>query len=86
MEFLFVRWFGLDADWNAGPSHLRLDRVGYVQEDDAEAFGFLDPAHVLRACHLIPAFSVGRTAELLGPSFARDDNRHGDWENYYVNR
>jgi hypothetical protein len=86
MEFLWVRWFGLDAEWDSGPSHLRLDRIGYVPDDDPDAFGFLDPDHVLRACHLIPSFAMGRTPLLLTPSTARDDSRLGDWTNYYVNR
>ncbi|KAJ7441110.1 hypothetical protein FB451DRAFT_1106240, partial [Mycena latifolia] len=84
-EFLWVRWFGRDPEWDSGPRHLRLDRLGYVPEHYPEAFGFLDPAHVLRACHLIPAFSLGRTTSLLGPSVARD-SIDGDWINYYVMR
>ncbi|KAJ7116991.1 hypothetical protein C8R44DRAFT_627458, partial [Mycena epipterygia] len=84
-DFLWVRWFGRDPEWNSGTRHLRLDRVGYVPEHEPEAFGFLDPAHVLRACHLVPAFALGRTTSLLGPSKARDAT-NGDWINYYVMR
>jgi hypothetical protein len=85
MEFLWVRWFGRDPDWSSGPTTCRLDRVGFVPEEDPEAFGFLDPMEVLRACHLIPAFSQGRTTDLLGPSIAREDPS-GDYVNYYVMR
>ncbi len=86
MEFLWVRWFGMDPDWVGGPSTLRLDRVGYVPENDPSgAFGFIDPSHVLRACHLIPAFHLGKTTNLLGPSEVRDST-DGDWVNYYVMR
>jgi hypothetical protein len=85
MEFLHVRWFGRDPDWLSGPGALRLDRIGYVPDSDDEAFGFLDPTHVLRACHLIPAFALGKTTALLGPSKHRDSNE-GDWVNYYVMR
>lgn len=85
MEFLWVRWFGRDPEWNGGPKHLRLDRVGFVPEGDPDAFGFIDPAQVIRACHLIPAFALNMTTTLLGPSSARDNPR-GDWTNYYVNR
>lgn len=84
-DFLWVRWLGRDPEWDSGPRHLRLDRVGYVPEDYPEAFGFLDPAHVLRACHLIPAFALGKTTSLLRPSTARD-SEDGDWTNYYVMR
>jgi len=47
-----------------------------------------DPACVIRAVHLIPAFEHGRTTELLGPSIARGDNQAltEDWRYYYVNR
>jgi len=86
VEFFFVRWFGHDPDWNGGPAARRLDRIGWVPEHDASgAFGFLDPARVVRACHLIPAFSVGKTKRLLAPSQTWD-SRSGDWVNYYVSR
>ena len=84
MEFLWVRWSGKDANWNAGPDSLRLDRVGYVPSSDADAFGFLDPKLVLRACHLIPSFHWGKTLRLLGPSIAHDSNK-GDWTTYHYN-
>jgi len=84
-QFLMVRWFGEEPGWLGGARHLRLDKVGYVSEEDPEAFGFLDPSEVLRACHLIPAFAEGKTTSLLGPSIARD-GKDGDWMNYYVMR
>lgn len=49
-----------------------------------EAFGFVDPAHIIRGCHLIPAFSHGRTDEYLPPSIVRDPE--GDWRVFYANR
>jgi len=86
VEFLFVRWFGRDPDWQGGPRTCRLDQIGWVPEDDPSgAFGFLDPARVIRACHLIPAFAYGKTPHLLHPSQARDFST-GDWVNYYVSR
>ncbi|KAJ7078763.1 hypothetical protein C8R43DRAFT_1177846 [Mycena crocata] len=84
-EFLWVRWFGRDPEWDSGPRHLRLDRLGYVPEHYPEAFGFIDPAHALRACHLVPAFALGKTTTLLRPSKMRD-SPEGDWMNYYVMR
>ena len=86
VDFFFVRWFGHDPDWKGGPAACRLDRIGWVPEhDNSGAFGFLDPARVIRACHLIPAFSEGKTARLLTPS-QMWDSRSGDWVNYYVSR
>ncbi|KZV84874.1 hypothetical protein EXIGLDRAFT_623736 [Exidia glandulosa HHB12029] len=84
VQFLWVRWFGRDnspSGWRAG----RLDRIGYVPSEDEDAFSFLDPSLVLRACHLIPAFAHGRTPDLLDNSTARDSDE-GDWQYYYVNR
>ncbi|KAJ7241209.1 hypothetical protein B0H12DRAFT_1074570 [Mycena haematopus] len=43
----------------------RLPKIGFVSEEDPNAFGFLDPALVLRGCHLVPAFAGGRTSQLL---------------------
>ncbi|KAF8256632.1 hypothetical protein EI94DRAFT_1821442 [Lactarius quietus] len=69
-----------------GPGTCRLDRIGWVPESDPSgAFGFLDPARVIRACHLIPAFSYGKTTSLLSASQARDFLT-ADWVNYYVSR
>ncbi len=86
MEFLWVHWFGIDPEWTGGPSSLCLDRVGYVPEDNPSgAFSFVDPSHVLRACHLEPAFHLGKTNTLL-PSSKFRDFHDGDWINYYVMR
>ncbi|EJD40005.1 hypothetical protein AURDEDRAFT_22119, partial [Auricularia subglabra TFB-10046 SS5] len=85
VEFLWVRWLGADADWQSGWASRRLDRVGYVPSSEPDAFGFLNPAVVLRACHLIPGFAHGRTMELLAPS-DHSDSKVGDWLYYYVNR
>ena len=84
MEFLWVRWLGLEPGYNHASPRKWLDRVGFVPHDDADAFGFLDPSCVLRGCHLIPAFNQGRTTELCPPLIARDDE--GDWDCFYVNR
>ena len=86
MEFFFVRWFGCDPDWQGGPNTCKLDRIGWVPENDSSgAFGFLNPACAIRACHLIPAFAYGKTVDLLPPSQARDFAT-ANWVNYYVSR
>ncbi|CDO78069.1 hypothetical protein BN946_scf184708.g3 [Trametes cinnabarina] len=87
MEFLFVRWFGRDPEWKAGWTVRRLDQIGFVPESDPDAFGFVNPGDVIRACHLIPAFAKGRTNLLLGKSkIARPSGACDDWERFYVNR
>ena len=91
LEFLFVRWYGLDLDRTSrfGWKMRRLPKVGFVPEDPNEespAFGFLDPAQVIRGVHLIPSFAEGLTDELLEPSFARLEHEGDyDWRCYYVN-
>ncbi|KAJ6471270.1 hypothetical protein C8R47DRAFT_966666, partial [Mycena vitilis] len=90
MEFLWVRWFGRDMAHIGGWKTKRLHRLGFLdgKDPDSGAFGFIDPAHVLRGAHLIPAFHYGRTSEFLGPSVARhfDADDHQDYRYYYVNQ
>lgn len=84
MNFLWVRWMGIEPDQRSGRQHRKLTKLGYVPDDEGSIpFGFVDPAHVLRACHLIPAFEDGRTNDLLEPSFVKD--KGGDWTSYYIN-
>ena len=85
MDILFVRWFKCDPTWQGGPGNRRLGRLSWVPGHSSRVFGFLDPAHVLRACHLIPAFARGLTTCLLNLSQMRD-LPSGDWANYYVSR
>ena len=90
MDFLWVRWFGAEPRYAHGFGQARLPKIGFVPSDDKYAFGFLDPAQVIRCCHLIPAFNAGRTSDLL-PCKQSDARRtqgtkgdQDDWINYYV--
>ncbi|KAL1703846.1 hypothetical protein EV121DRAFT_207017 [Schizophyllum commune] len=89
MQFLFVRWFGVEPRYRSGSRLCKLPKVGFVDESEGSyAFGFVDPALVIRCCHMIPDFSSGRTDMLLrttGPSKARAAGEVDDWTNYYVN-
>ena len=86
MDVLWVRWFGLDADARGGWSKKRLHGISFIPWDEPGAFGFLDPAHVIRGVHLIPNFPRGRTNSRLPPSIARPvDDCDEDWESYHVN-
>ncbi|KAK7442067.1 hypothetical protein VKT23_016343 [Stygiomarasmius scandens] len=85
VDFLFVRWFGLDTQHKFGWKHKRLPQIGFIDGHETCAFGFVDPACVIRAVHLIPAFSLGRTSEFLGPSMARLESENDeDWYRYYI--
>lgn len=86
MEFLFVRWFGLDDSLKAqgGWKAKKMYQIGFTEGE--EAFGFIDPADVIRGVHLIPRFSDGRTKQLLGRSFSRlAHEKDEDWVRFYVN-
>ncbi|KAJ3963710.1 hypothetical protein EV361DRAFT_943355 [Lentinula raphanica] len=87
MEVLWVRWLGIEPGHRSGPRHARLPKVGFVDETDPFAFGFLDPDHVIRGCHLMPSFSDGRTTDLLrttDPTVARKAGEVDDWQCFYV--
>jgi hypothetical protein len=84
VDFLWVRWMQIAqlGDWE----RCILDRVEYVPDSSyRDMYGFLDPACVIRACHMIPAFHFGRASH-SHPSIAQDDAANGDWSSYYVNR
>ncbi|KAJ3573756.1 hypothetical protein NP233_g2220 [Leucocoprinus birnbaumii] len=88
MEFLWVRWLGFEPGYSSGRRLAKLPKIGFVPEGDEYSFSFLDPAQVIRGCHLIPAFSQGRTNDLLstqGQTEARQSGETDDWANYYVN-
>uniref|UniRef100_A0AAD5VJF2 C2H2-type domain-containing protein n=1 Tax=Leucocoprinus birnbaumii TaxID=56174 RepID=A0AAD5VJF2_9AGAR len=88
VEFLWVRWLGIEPDYSSGRRLAKLPKFGFVPDSDDYAFSFLDPAEVIRGCHLIPAFIEGRTSELMpysGLTEARATGEEDDWTNYYVN-
>ena len=87
MDVLWVRWFGLDADVQGGLSKKRLHGISFIPWDEpSEAFGFLDPAQVIRGVHLIPNFPQGKTRLRLPPSIVRPSNDGDeDWESFYIN-
>lgn len=83
IEFLFVRWYETVQDhaWDT----CTLGRVHFRPLADQNAFGFVDPGVVLRACHIIPAFSRRqRNPGECGISPLAGDKH--DWPEYYVNR
>lgn len=86
MDFLWVRWFGRDLDHRAGWRTRRLHRIGFISSPDPASFGFLDPALVIRAVHLIPAFHLGRTTAYLTTPITRPAaEADSEWRQYYVN-
>jgi hypothetical protein len=95
MDFLWVRWYGSDPSYSSryGWKARRLPRIGFVRhevDDDtglSPAFGFVDPAHIIRGVHLIPAFNHGSTFDDLPPSDNARllDEGDCDYNFYYIN-
>ncbi|KAG2091316.1 uncharacterized protein F5147DRAFT_780001 [Suillus discolor] len=83
-EFLWIHWYKpLDqrSDWSTST----LDRVNFPPLTDEHSFDFLDPADVLRGCHIVPRFTAGRRhKDGLGVSACAGDKN--DWCEYYINR
>lgn len=76
-------WFGFDSEHCWGWKAKCLPQIRFLDSD--YAFGFLDPASIIRAVHLLPNFCLGRTIDFLGPSIARKrSEKDQDWIRYYV--
>ena len=87
MDVLWVRWLARSLDTTSIWAAKRLPRVGFYESSDPSAFGFLDPELIIRGVHLIPAFTYGKTSQLLlQHSIAhRASDKDKDWEWFYVN-
>lgn len=86
-DFLWVRWYkeipGETTTMSNRQLPFRLHQLTFPPMADDGSFGFVDPADVLRSCHIIPAFSQGNFGDLGGgmSKCARDSK---DWKAYYV--
>jgi hypothetical protein len=84
MEFLWVRWYQRVRTTGWRWDAYKLDRIKFLPVAAEDAFGFINPLDVLRACHVIPAFARGRLhADGVGLSRCAMDA--SDWEMYYLN-
>ncbi|KAG6909309.1 hypothetical protein DXG01_001108 [Tephrocybe rancida] len=92
LDFVWVRWFefvdGHDVPVASGWSEPNqgLGQLSFPPIlDNSSAFGFVDPADILRACHIIPRFSSKlRHTDGKGLSGVAQDGK--DWCKYYINR
>ncbi|KIK17416.1 hypothetical protein PISMIDRAFT_111374, partial [Pisolithus microcarpus 441] len=88
MDMLWVHWLGVEPGYHWGINQAHLPKVSFVPDcESAGAFGFVDPALIIHACHLIPVFTEGQTDSLLcqGPSLAWPKDKVDDWKSYHVN-
>ncbi|EFI26951.1 ubiquitin and ribosomal protein S27a [Coprinopsis cinerea okayama7 len=82
LDFLFVRWYswnGADLDHNGG-----LDELSFPPLTDPDAFGFVNPEDVIRACHILPRISIGHVSNAEDISMIAKDSQ--DYPSYVVNR
>jgi hypothetical protein len=87
MEFLWVRWYENieSSPVQDGWRDCRLDQLRFPPMDHPEAFGFVDPAHVIRAFHSIPRFVSGQQYQ-DGLGISRCSRDSNDWRIYFANR
>ena len=65
MEFPWVRWLNMEPRYWYGPQYACLLMVGFVEDTDELAFGFLNPSLVICGSHLIPRLHSGQTNTLM---------------------
>lgn len=83
-DFLWIRWFKplqSERSWSAK----RLDALTFPALSDPDSVTFVDPADVLRACHIIPRFSRG-PAQMSQADLSICADNQNDWKQYMVNR
>ena len=85
VEFLWVRWFEVLQDCSSMWEHDVLNMVRFLPITNQDAFGFVDPANVLRGCHIIPSFADGRL-DSGGVAVSHCAGDSDDWKRYYVNQ
>lgn len=85
MEFLLVRWYN-HVDSQAGWDSRLLDTLRFPAITNSRAFGFVDPADVLRSCHLIPKLARGKVKHLHHNEVSKLAQDSQDWHFYYANR
>ena len=85
IEFLWVWWFEVIQDHPSLWEQRALDTVRFLPVADKDDFGFVNPANVLRGCHVVPAFGDGRLHP-DGASLSCWADDANDWKWYYINR
>lgn len=82
LDFLHIRWFERVPQQDLHGLHA----LQFVPMDDPGSFDFMDPADVVRGCHLIPAFRHGRLHQESSSTSIAQLGDSKIWKYYYVNR
>jgi hypothetical protein len=85
LDFLWIRWFQHVESQSVCWEDCRLDSVRFPPMAGDDAFGFVDPKDVLRGCHLVPTFRLGRV-RLDGIPLSKSAKDASDWRRYNINR
>lgn len=83
MDILWVRHFEVLTPWSE--NWKQLDQARLLPVNEKDAFGFVDPANVLRGCHLPPNYAMGKVAP-AGISANARNALDGDYKFYSINR
>jgi hypothetical protein len=88
IEFVWVRYLGIQYQFKRGFKYKRLPIVGFVDPttDETSPFDFIDPKDIIRSSHLIPDWTSGQGENGIGPTIAREpEDGDMDWNYFYVN-
>lgn len=85
IDFLWVRWYEYDGAISTGWQDMKLDLLYFLPVATEGAFGFVNPADVLRGCHIISSFTKGK-AHLDGIGLSKLAHDAQDWSHYRVNQ
>jgi hypothetical protein len=91
-DFLWVRWYDLEnsvprkSETTKPKASRRLNRLVFSSLDEEDSVGFLDPADVLRGCHIIPAFAQEKRFSDSQEELSKCAHEHRDWNVYYISR
>ena len=93
-EFLWVCWYELEtppsqhkrAASKPGAHSYHLGWLVFLPLDEEDSVGFLDPADVLHASHIIPAFAEGKRMPDNGTVLSKCAREHRDWNTYYISQ
>ena len=83
LDFLWVRWYEVKCAGTDSWRNSQIPMVAFPPLASESAFGFIDPADVLRACHIIPAFARGQVHD-DGIGLSRCAGDKNDYNAYYV--